>query len=123
MPPARIFSAKVRADGSVLIPLGSMPESARLVVSLGTDPPQGQGSRVPIGSARKAGKAGAQSVRVQLTKSGRKAVSTRPRVRVTAVVRVTTAAGKTSITDVTGHLELSKAVRKQFQREAHPKKK
>jgi hypothetical protein len=50
-------------------------------------------------------------------------VSTRPRIRVTAVVRVTTAAGKTSPTDVTGHLALSKAVRKQFQREARPKKK
>src|SRR4051812_47265306 len=123
VPPAKQFTAKVRADGRVLIPLGSMPEGARLVASLGPAPPQGQGSRVPIGSARKAGKAGTQSVRVHLTKSGRKAVSTRPRIRVTAVVRVTTSAGKTSITDVTGHLELSKAVRKQFQREAHPKKK
>jgi hypothetical protein len=122
VPPAKQFTAKVRADGRVRIPLGSMPERARLVVMLGTDPPQGQGSRVPIGSVTRSGTPGSQSALVHLTKRGRKAVSTRPRIRVTAVVRVTTTAGKTSTTDVTGHLELSKAVRKQFQREARPKK-
>jgi hypothetical protein len=118
VPPAKQFTAKVRADGTVLIPLGTLPERARLVVRLGTDPPQGQGSRVPLGSATHNGSAGSQRARVRLSKQGRRELRSRARIRVTAVVTVTTQAGKTSITDVTGHLALSKAIRKQFQREA-----